>query len=1232
MTAEEYIKQIMDLQDTDLVKALELCKEGIANYPKEAKLYYLKALTLWNQSEVFNVPRQEFSYLIKQATDLDPHYSEPHKLWAYANELLGYPQQALEGYIRALEANPEDVEALGKQAELTRQLGDPAKALELFDKLLTMLKEPTDRAYNFRGHTKLDLKDYQGAIEDFTKALEINPKVGGALWGRGLSRKELGDYDGAIKDFTEMIALYPKEVYGYEGRAESYKKKGDLINALKDFQQALFLAPHDDKHITPIIELQKQLMAKVPEGTEVLCTTLKSGHKAKTVPIDGEMITFLDLNNDTEEKTKKGLNEAGGENPDTNSIDRSDDDILTNAEKYIKQITDLQKLDLDRAMDLCNEGIANYPRDARLYYFKAVTLWNKSKIIDLPTEEFTSLLKQATDLDPHYSKPHKLWAYANEVLGHKDLALLGYTRAFEADPKDVDALGKKAELTRDIGKPAEALELFNQLFPMLNNPSDRAYNERGFTKVDLKDFRGAIADFTEALKINPELISALGCRGACKEELGDLKGAEEDFTQVISIRPDKTLAYEERARIYLKQARFLMALKDLQQVLFLDVHKDDVIPVILDLQNMLWSKIPNGTDVLHTTLKSGYKAKVVNVGGEVITFLELDTVDESYENIAQAMTRSLEGQEWQTAVLKILMDRYPEAIGYELTSYDAEDKPQTVEMKHFPDKKKVEQIYLLFKEGQSDWDKIEFVLKKDGTFSIDFKCEEPELFNLAKNEEWDEVKELLNSGSTPFVKSSDGRTFAEFILQGDSPKDVKDMIYDKMSEYVMAGTGGKTVKFGIRQEAPKRPGAEEVIISPEEAFFRAISVGDINSVKVLLSRGDIDINAIGHFHETALMSAVGKNNTEIVKLLIEAGADTNHINAFKKTILMEAVSKGNIDIVKLLIDGGADIDYANKIEGTALMIATKQNQPEIMKVLIASGANVNYKNNFGDTILTEAVSKGKIDPVKVLVANGADVNYEKSKESVLCIAVKSKNKNAEVVKTLIDGGANVNFKDVFRRTILEIAETFNVEKDDATDKRNRAEIVALLKAAGAVNEREQKADPYASLTAEQINTPERLGLTRLAIAVRGGKPEEVKALIAKGADVNWAGTFNESVLMMALKDNKLEIAQILIDAGANINHVDSSKNSALMAAVKKNKVEIIKFLLSAKADVNCVNKANETPLLVAVQTNKAEIAKMLIAAGADINYKNSFGRTILYVAQNRHLSEMVEILKAAGAN
>lgn len=293
MTAEEYIKKIEDLQESESAQVLAVCDEALAAYPNEAKLYYLKALTLWQQSEVVDLPREEFSALLKKATDLDPHYSAPHCLWAYANELLGYPELALRGYQRAVDANPNDMEALGKVGEIEQKLGDLPAALKTFDKLISLIP-PSDRAYNSRGHIRRELKDYTGAMEDFNKVLEISPQAGGSLWGRGLCKKELGDLTGAIEDFSQFITLFPQEPFGYMDRATVKVLQNDLIGALKDYQSVIIqIDPEHKETWNKIVHLQNQLLQQIPANTPVLHSTLKSGHKAMTVPIKGEMVLFL---------------------------------------------------------------------------------------------------------------------------------------------------------------------------------------------------------------------------------------------------------------------------------------------------------------------------------------------------------------------------------------------------------------------------------------------------------------------------------------------------------------------------------------------------------------------------------------------------------------------------------------------------------------------------------------------------------------------------------------------------------------------------------------------------------------------------------------------------------------------------------------------------------------------------------------------------------------------------
>ena len=259
MELKEYIEKIENLQGQNAEQALSLCEDAISAYPKEAKLYYLKALALWNKSQVFDLEREEFSELLKKATDLDPKFAEPHKLWAYANELLGYPELAVRGYSRAVEADPTDVEAMGKKGEMLYKLHAYEEALEAFNQALSLAKKPSDRLYNFLGYVKMGLTDFQNAIADFTKALEINPKAGGSLLGRGQCKKKVGDNNGALEDFTQAINLYPEYPYGYAERGDVKILLNDNAGALEDYKKALKFDPNNTEYKDIIKDLEKKL-------------------------------------------------------------------------------------------------------------------------------------------------------------------------------------------------------------------------------------------------------------------------------------------------------------------------------------------------------------------------------------------------------------------------------------------------------------------------------------------------------------------------------------------------------------------------------------------------------------------------------------------------------------------------------------------------------------------------------------------------------------------------------------------------------------------------------------------------------------------------------------------------------------------------------------------------------------------------------------------------------------
>jgi tetratricopeptide (TPR) repeat protein len=79
-----------------------------------------------------------------------------------------------------------------------------------------------------------------------------------------------------------------------------------------------------------------------------------------------------------------------------------------------------------------------------------------------------------------------------------------------------------------------------------------AYNNRGLAKYQLVDYRGAVADYTKAIKIDPNYAATYTNRGAAKAKLGDYRGAIADYNKTIEFVPNDAMAYYNRGAAKVK--------------------------------------------------------------------------------------------------------------------------------------------------------------------------------------------------------------------------------------------------------------------------------------------------------------------------------------------------------------------------------------------------------------------------------------------------------------------------------------------------------------------------------------------------------------------------------------------------------------------------------------------------------------------------------------------------------
>ncbi len=416
------------------------------------------------------------------------------------------------GLTRALEAKPYDTKIRLKRGlyYLWRTF-DYANALADIDQVLEL--EPRNAtAYIARAdvYTGWDARFYDPikAKADAEKALEIAPDSADVfrILGDLPGHPGMGTPDDSFRNYQRALKLDPSNLLAQVGLAYTYSKKGTGFHsearALNHAQKALKIAPDETLALEALGDLLTSDEGTRADGLKLLNRAIRNNQRS--------VGTFL----------------ARGYTYLTWSMDEEWDEILR-----AMQESGVSVLDTIRGNDkLFRTAIEKLGKNCRLA--KALSDFERAEAIC-----------------PHSSDVFSARAYALQNFpGQERNALKSYNRVVELSPNDGDALVQRAEFL--MANPQ--LMINPQAVADLDDNAD--LDAAGLGELIAKRFpivsKELEADLTRALDLAPT-AKVYYLRGSMRgSALRDYKGAIADLTEAITLEPLQPDYYEARASIH----------------------------------------------------------------------------------------------------------------------------------------------------------------------------------------------------------------------------------------------------------------------------------------------------------------------------------------------------------------------------------------------------------------------------------------------------------------------------------------------------------------------------------------------------------------------------------------------------------------------------------------------------------------------------------------------------------
>ena len=290
------------------------------------------------------------------------------------------------------------------------------------------------------------------------------------------------------------------------------------------------------------------------------------------------------------------------------------------------------------------------------------------------------------------------------------------------------------------------------------------------------------------------------------------------------------------------------------------------------------------------------------------------------------------------------------------------------------------------------------------------------------------------------------------------------------------------------------------------------------------------------------------------------------------------------------------------------------------------------------TALHLASRRGHVEVIRSLLDNGADADVRNSYGSTP-LHMASTGGHAEAVRLLLERGVNAGLWDdqgfqavalACQGGHLKVARTFlEFGHVEGLVGKNINKWPPLTRALfdGNIELARDLLERGADLTIQAHDQ-----LTPLEAASVSGHTDGIKILLEHGVDITVQNTFGWSPLHLASLAGHVKIVRVLLEHGADATIRSTDGSTSLHLASFGGHMGVIRILLQHGVDFTTQNDYGWTSLHMVSFGGYVEIARLLLECGADAEARNSSGQTPLHLAAVRGHIEVVSLLLERGVN